>query len=109
MSRSRRSRGSNTLLDGALRHLGLSNVEVAALCGVTSSAVQLWRAGLRQPTIASAKLIALTYGIPRYLIRPDLWEAPPPAPRKPRLGRRPKTRPKEGDEPDGSSSLSPAA
>jgi transcriptional regulator with XRE-family HTH domain len=74
-----------TNLDVALRERGISTIQAAKLCGATRQAVRMWRMGQRRPSVPYAKLLALQYGIPRHLIRPDLWDPPPEAaPPRPR-------------------------
>jgi hypothetical protein len=69
---------SSSYLDVALRERGITNASAARLCGTTPEAVRMWRLGERRPGVTYAKLLAGEYGIPRHLIRPDLWDPPEP-------------------------------
>jgi hypothetical protein len=55
---------------------GISNQKVADVCRVSANAARQWRLGLYFPSVEYAKTISSTYGIPRHLLRPDIWDPP---------------------------------
>jgi hypothetical protein len=67
-----------TALDRVLFERDISSVTVALTCGVTQQCVSAWRLGRRRPGVQHAKLLDSALGIPRHLIRPDLFDAPTP-------------------------------
>jgi hypothetical protein len=67
-----------TALDRVLLERDISSVSVASTCGVTQQCVSAWRLGRRRPGIQHAKLLDSALGIPRHLIRPDLFDPPTP-------------------------------
>ena len=51
-------------------------IDVAALTGRSSAAVSDWVNGIRPVPAELAGAVADLTGIPRHVLRPDLWEAP---------------------------------
>ena len=83
-----------TYLDKIMRERKISNGQIGRICGVSAQAARHWRLGVYSPKISYAKLLAVELNIPRHLLRPDIWDPPPPAPiaapaprRKPRATR----------------------
>lgn len=73
----------NTTLDcGAMRFAaymaehGLTDGEFAARLGVCAETVRLWRHGKRRIPAERASEISFLTAIPRWELRPDLWDAP---------------------------------
>jgi transcriptional regulator with XRE-family HTH domain len=75
-----------TYLDKVMTESGISNQKVADVCGVSVNAARQWRLGLYFPSVEYAKTISSTYGIPRHLLRPDIWDPPPGWKRPPEDG-----------------------
>ena len=48
----------------------------AALFGVSVATVSRWESGLRNPEPQTAIDLEREHGIPRWRLRPDLWEPP---------------------------------
>jgi plasmid maintenance system antidote protein VapI len=57
---------------------GVSQHDLVVSLAVTPKAVRNWRDGSRQPTPDNARIIEARFGIPKHLIRPDIWDPPPP-------------------------------
>lgn len=56
--------------------------EFGAKVGVKKSAVSKWEKGQQPSPRKALKIEAVTDGkIPRWMLRPDLWAPPPPAPK----------------------------
>jgi DNA-binding transcriptional regulator YdaS (Cro superfamily) len=55
---------------------GLTDGELAADLGVSDELVRLWRNGIRQISAERAVSVSKITGIPRYQLRPDLWDPP---------------------------------
>jgi transcriptional regulator with XRE-family HTH domain len=63
---------------------GLTVQDVSRVVGVSITTLTYWRRGLRRPSSEHCKLIERKLGIPKYLLRPDLWEPPAAAAPQPR-------------------------
>jgi transcriptional regulator with XRE-family HTH domain len=59
-----------------LAHHNVTEADVAAALGVTPKAVRNWRNGAYGPSPAMARAIEKEFGIPKHLLRPDIWDAP---------------------------------
>ena len=67
-------------LDDVFLQYGLSTAEVAKELKVTPTAVRYWRHGRNPLTCERAMVISAKFGIPRHVLRPDIWDpatAPP--------------------------------
>jgi DNA-binding transcriptional regulator YdaS (Cro superfamily) len=64
-------------LDAVFVEYGVTTTEVATSLGVSNEAVRLWRRGQRRLGTEQARLIEERFSIPRHLLRPDVWDAPP--------------------------------
>jgi len=53
---------------------GLNDAQLAVMVGVSAEAVRLWRHGKRSISAKRAVEISALTGIPRYQLRPDLWD-----------------------------------
>lgn len=62
-----------------LTQTGQSQREFARLVDVSDATVCRWLAGQNLPTPRRAMQIEAAHGIPRHVLRPDLWDAPTPA------------------------------
>jgi DNA-binding transcriptional regulator YdaS (Cro superfamily) len=47
--------------------------------GVSHDTVRIWRTGKRLIPAKHVGVVSAVTGIPRHVLRPDLWEPPPPA------------------------------
>lgn len=79
-----------TYLDQIMSERDISNAALGRICGVSAQAARHWRLGVYSPKIPYAKLIAAQLGIPRHLLRPDIWDPPPPVAAHPRGVRAPR-------------------
>jgi DNA-binding transcriptional regulator YdaS (Cro superfamily) len=66
--------------DELLARYQVTRRQIAVSLGVTTSAVGLWVAKVRQLPPRQAIEIERKFGIPRHLLREDLWEPPPEKP-----------------------------
>jgi transcriptional regulator with XRE-family HTH domain len=58
---------------------GLSLEEFGALIGVGKSVVSKWERGIQPSPESTVKIDEATDGaVPRWMLRPDMWPAPPP-------------------------------
>jgi DNA-binding transcriptional regulator YdaS (Cro superfamily) len=72
-------RPSHPSLDAFFTDYGCSTSQVAESLGVTNEAVRAWRRGIRRIPTSQARLIEDRFGIPKHLLRPDVWDPPRPA------------------------------
>jgi plasmid maintenance system antidote protein VapI len=56
-----------------MREHSLSDTDVANAAGVTAEAVRSWRHGKRRVGPETARKIEKQLGIPKHILRPDLW------------------------------------
>jgi transcriptional regulator with XRE-family HTH domain len=61
----------------------VTRADVADVIGCTSAAVGHWVTGEKRMTAETAVQIETLLKIPRYELRPDLWERPPGVPPAP--------------------------
>jgi plasmid maintenance system antidote protein VapI len=58
-----------------MREHSLSDTDIASAAGVSGEAVRLWRHGKRRISPETARKIEKQLGIPKCVLRPDLWSA----------------------------------
>jgi plasmid maintenance system antidote protein VapI len=58
-----------------MREHSLTDTDLANAAGVTAEAVRLWRRQKRRINPETARKIEKKLGIPKHLLRPDLWSA----------------------------------
>jgi transcriptional regulator with XRE-family HTH domain len=63
-------------MDAILKRTGLKPKEIAEKLGCSGEAVRYWKRGGRKPCIAMAIRFERVFGIPRWEIRPDIWDPP---------------------------------
>jgi len=59
-------------------NLGVSVRECAKRLGVSAPSVSRIERGLQQPSPDLSRLIEEATGVPRWQLRPDIWDAPRP-------------------------------
>ena len=67
-----------TRMEQILTEFGVTKQDLIVSLGLTQPAVSCWLSGTRQPSPKHVKEIEAKFGIPRHLLRPDLWDPPPP-------------------------------
>ena len=65
-------------IDRVLAEYGVDSQTLALALKVSTEAVRTWRRGTRRITPDAARLTEQRFGVPKHLLRPDLWDAPPP-------------------------------
>ena len=66
-----------------MRDRRLTNAAVGLTCGVSPNAVRQWRYRLIGPNPHFVRVLEQRLGIPRHLLRPDIYESPPQSGRRP--------------------------
>jgi plasmid maintenance system antidote protein VapI len=70
-------------IDDVLAEYGVTSYDLAVSLGLSVEAVRTWRRGTRRITPEAARLTEQRFGVPKHLLRPDLWEpSPPPVKRR---------------------------
>jgi len=63
-------------IDRVLTEYGLDSQTLALALRVSVEAVRTWRRGTRRITPDAARITEARFGVPKHLLRPDLWDAP---------------------------------
>ena len=61
----------------AFRGTGLTQAQIAARAHAHPVTVSKWISGALRPGPERALALEAEFGLPRHLLRPDLWDAPP--------------------------------
>ena len=64
-------------VEAALSYIDLSCDRLGKRLGVTGEAVRLWRRGKQRMSGRHAEQLDGMFGVPRHLLRPDLFDPPP--------------------------------
>lgn len=65
-------------IDRVLAEYGVESQTLALALRVSTEAVRTWRRGTRRITPDAARLTEARFGVPKHLLRPDLWDPPEP-------------------------------
>ena len=68
-------------IDAVLAEYGVESQTLALALRVSTEAVRTWRRGTRRITPDAARITEARFGVPKHLLRPDLWDAPSPPPK----------------------------
>jgi hypothetical protein len=64
-------------MDEVLLRYGVARAALISALGITRQTYGYWCDHSRRPSAENAKRIERLFGIPKHLLRPDIWDAPP--------------------------------